>query len=76
VPFRKQIVRALAFTLVALQVSGASDLSPGKWKPADRDRVEKLEMRFFPAETRAIEGNSGLISNTGSPIAVTPVLRR
>ena len=46
------------------------DLSPGKWNPADRERVEKLEMGLFAPGIREIEGRSGLVSNTGSPIAV------
>ena len=67
---RKPIARAVAFTLVFLQVAGAADLSPSKWTSADRKRAEKLEMSFFPSEARTIEGTSALISNTGSPIAV------
>ena len=46
------------------------DLSPSKWNPADRERVEKLEMGLFAPGVRSIDGRSGLISNTGSPIAV------
>jgi gamma-glutamyltranspeptidase/glutathione hydrolase len=47
-----------------------ADLSPSNWKPDDREGVEKLEMRFFPPRARVVDGHSGLISNTGSPIAV------
>ena len=46
------------------------DLSPSKWNPADRERAEKLEMGVFAPSVREIEGRSGLVSNTGSPIAV------
>jgi gamma-glutamyltranspeptidase/glutathione hydrolase len=51
-------------------MAGAADLSPGKWTPDDRKRAEKLEMSFLPADARNIEGRAGLISNTGSPIAL------
>jgi gamma-glutamyltranspeptidase/glutathione hydrolase len=47
-----------------------ADLSPGNWDPADRERLERLEMSPFPAQTRAVDGRSAVISNTGSPIAV------
>src|SRR5262249_43963661 len=50
--------------------TGTVDLSPSKWNPADRERVEKLEMSLFAPAVREIDGRSGLISNTGSPIAV------
>jgi gamma-glutamyltranspeptidase/glutathione hydrolase len=57
------------FEPIAVTV-GKTDLSPSGWKPDDRERVEKLEMRFHPPQARAVDGRSGLISNTGSPIAV------
>ena len=67
---RKPIARTVAFTLVFLQVAGAADLSPAKWTPTDKNRVETLEIRPFPSQARILEGSSGMISNTGSPIAI------
>ncbi|HLJ30042.1 MAG TPA: gamma-glutamyltransferase [Candidatus Angelobacter sp.] len=68
--FHTQTLRAVVFVLVFLQVANAADLSPVKWTPADKNRAEALEMGFFPSQARTIEGSAGLISNTGSPIAV------
>jgi gamma-glutamyltranspeptidase/glutathione hydrolase len=68
--FPTQTVRAVVFALVLLQVADAADLSPARWTPADKNRVETLETRFFPSQARTIEGSSGIICNTGSPIAV------
>jgi gamma-glutamyltranspeptidase/glutathione hydrolase len=50
--------------------SSIVELSPGKWNPADRERVEKLEMSLTAPSAREIDGRSGLVSNTGSPISV------
>src|SRR5215467_4049206 len=65
-----RMLKAMAIALAGLQAANGADLSPDKWNPADRERVEKLEMSFFPPAARTIEGASGLVSNTGCPIAV------
>lgn len=72
--FPAQAVRVLVFALVFLQAmdaaAAAADLSPARWIPADKNRVDALERSFFPSQARTIEGSSGMICNTGSPIAV------
>lgn len=68
--FHTQSARAVVFALVFLQVADAVDLSPARWASVDKNRVEELEMRFFPSAAGTVEGSSGIVSNTGSPIAV------
>ena len=68
--FHTRSFRAAVFALVFLQLADAADLSPDKWTPTDKNRVEALEMRFFPSQARTIQGSSAIICNTGSPIAV------
>jgi gamma-glutamyltranspeptidase/glutathione hydrolase len=57
-------------SIVCLQQSFVADLSPGKWNPAEKTKIEQLEMSPFAPEARTVEGRSALISNTSSPIAV------
>jgi gamma-glutamyltranspeptidase/glutathione hydrolase len=66
----QHIARAVASVLVLLQGADAADLSPAKWNPVDKKRAEASEMSPFPSQARIIEGSAGIISNTGSPIAV------
>lgn len=68
--FQKLVSLTIMSAFTYTQAAVAGDLSPAKWKPADRNRVEQLEMSPFPPQARAIEGQSVLISDTGSPIAV------
>lgn len=48
----------------------AADLSPAKWHPLERERAEELGNSPFPPKARVVEGDSGLIAATMSPIAV------
>jgi gamma-glutamyltranspeptidase / glutathione hydrolase len=57
-------------SIVCLKLSFAVDLSPRKWNPSEKTKMEQLEMSPFPPRARTVEGRSALISNTGSPIAV------
>ncbi len=68
--FQKFVALTLGVALTYSQLALAEDISPAKWKPADKRRVELLEMSPFPPQARVIEGQSVLISDTGSPIAV------
>jgi gamma-glutamyltranspeptidase/glutathione hydrolase len=47
-----------------------ADLSPSKWKPEEKARVEQAEMIPWPSQARVVEGKSGLVAATMSPIAV------
>jgi gamma-glutamyltranspeptidase / glutathione hydrolase len=47
----------------------AGHLSPDRWLPRDRAFVEELQMIGWPATTRSVEGRSGLVTTTTSPIA-------
>jgi len=44
-------------------------LSPDQWRPRDRAFVEELQLIGWPATTRSVEGRSGLVTTTSSPIA-------
>lgn len=68
--FEKFIALAATIALTHAQLAVAADLSPSTWKPADKTRIEQLEMHPFPPQARVIEGRSVLISDTGSPVAV------
>lgn len=47
-----------------------ADLAPNKWKPEEKARVEQAEMIPWPSQARVVEGKSGLVAATMSPIAV------
>jgi gamma-glutamyltranspeptidase/glutathione hydrolase len=61
---------AIICSIVLLQQAFAADLSPGKWNPSEKSKMEQLEMSPFAPQARTVEGRSALISNTSSPIAV------
>jgi len=47
-----------------------ADLSPQNWPSEERSHAEQSEMTPWPKEARSIEGKSGLVAATLSPIAV------
>jgi gamma-glutamyltranspeptidase / glutathione hydrolase len=62
----------LMVSLILLSASAsvsAADLSPGKWPAQERARLEQMEQALWPSTTRAVEGRSGFIAATLSPIA-------
>jgi gamma-glutamyltranspeptidase / glutathione hydrolase len=67
---RRQIALILMMTFSCSQSSLAADLSPAKWQPQDRERAEQLEYSPFPPQARVVEGDSGLVAATMSPIAI------
>jgi gamma-glutamyltranspeptidase/glutathione hydrolase len=56
--------------LACTSLSNGADLSPAHWPPGERARVEALEQQPWPPATRLVEGKSGLVTGTMSPIAV------
>jgi gamma-glutamyltranspeptidase / glutathione hydrolase len=66
----RPIAAIAALALALSQMTFASDLSPEKWNPADKKRAETLEMSPFAPHARTVEGQSAIIADTGSPIAV------
>jgi gamma-glutamyltranspeptidase/glutathione hydrolase len=48
----------------------AADLSPAHWPDAERAALERREAMIFPTEARSVEGQSGFVSATASPVAV------
>lgn len=67
---QRAIATTLVFALLGIQAVPAADMSPQTWNAAERKRVEELQMNSFPPRARAVEGRSGIICDTGSPIAV------
>ena len=60
---------AMCMLLIAQPGFGA-DLSPNRWATAEKTRAEQLEMTPWPPQAKVIEGQSGLVAATMSPIAV------
>jgi gamma-glutamyltranspeptidase/glutathione hydrolase len=52
------------------QTLAAVDLSPEKWGQAERARVEERALAIAPAAASIVQGESGVVSGTMSPIAV------
>jgi gamma-glutamyltranspeptidase/glutathione hydrolase len=67
----KPALVAGVLTLMSAHLTCAADLSPGRWPAARREQLEKLESQSWsPPEAQTVEGNSGMVSATVSPIAV------
>ena len=47
----------------------AGHLSPDQWLPRDRAFVEELQLIGWPDTSRSVDGRSGLVTTTTSPIA-------
>jgi len=45
-------------------------LSPNNWDPTERAVAEQLQQGAYPHQVRIVQGDSGLIAATLSPIAV------
>jgi gamma-glutamyltranspeptidase/glutathione hydrolase len=60
------------FALAIVSLSNGAELSPGKWPADERVRIESIEAQPFPfpVATRIVDGKSGLVSGTMSPIAI------
>jgi len=56
--------------LVGCQPGIDADLSPNNWKLEEKARAEQAEMVPWPSQSRVVEGKSGLVAATMSPIAV------
>lgn len=58
------------FALASAYPAMSDSLSPAKWNAVERTRVESLEQAPMPPASRVIDGKSGIVSATMSPIAV------
>ena len=56
--------------VVGVVTAFAADLSPAKWPPDEKALAERLELTVFPPKARVVEGHSGLVTATLSPIAI------
>jgi gamma-glutamyltranspeptidase/glutathione hydrolase len=65
-----QIAAIAVCVLLIPQRGFGADLSPNKWKPEEKARVEQAEKIPWPVQARVVEGKSGLVAATMSPIAV------
>jgi gamma-glutamyltranspeptidase/glutathione hydrolase len=67
----KQVITLLLLGAVGFQTAVAADLSPGRWPAAEREKLEQQESSTWsPLQARSIDGNSGMVSATVSPVAV------
>src|SRR5580698_7955426 len=55
--------------LVASTPLAAADLSPGAWSPQERSALQRREQSPWPGSVRSVEGRSGYVAATLSPIA-------
>jgi len=67
---QRPIVAILICMLMGPQAGFGADLSPSKWNPEEKARAEQAEMVPWPSQARVVEGKSGLVAATMSPIAV------
>jgi len=63
-------VSALLSLSMGTVTAFAADLSPAKWPPDEKALAERLELSAFPPKAAMVEGRSGLVTATLSPIAV------
>ncbi|HKV39770.1 MAG TPA: gamma-glutamyltransferase [Blastocatellia bacterium] len=61
--------KVLALILAGSQLAVAADLSPGKWTPEERARLEQLERSPSPRDSKVVQGQSGVVAATMSPTA-------
>ena len=66
----KRIAVIAMFGLMSSQSTFPADLSPAHWPQAEKAQAEAAEMVPWPMRTRIVEGQSGLVAATMSPIAV------
>jgi len=64
------IVAIVIWMLTAPQPVLGRDLSPNNWKPEEKATAEQAEIVPWPAQAAVVEGQSGLVAATMSPIAV------
>ncbi len=65
------ILPAAIVALASVALTMGSDLSPAVWPKAEREQIEQLEsLTISPIEARRVEGTSGIISATVSPLSV------
>jgi len=67
---QRQIAPIVLMVFSFSQLGFATDLSPQKWKPEEKARAEQLESALLPSQARVVEGQSGLVAATLSPIAI------
>jgi len=68
--WRRPISVLIACMLFVSQPGFGVDLSPRKWTPWEKTQAEQAEMIPWPPQAKIVEGNSGLVAATMSPIAV------
>jgi gamma-glutamyltranspeptidase / glutathione hydrolase len=65
---RLRSLRVLAVLLASAPLA-AADLSPGSWSPQERSELQHREQSPWPTSARDLEGRSGYVAATLSPIA-------
>lgn len=67
---QKQVAFIALSAVLSSQFGFGADLSPTKWPPSEKAQAEQAEMIPWPSQARVVEGKSGLVAGTMSPIAV------
>ncbi len=67
---QRPISALIVCMLFVSQPGFGADLSPRKWTPSEKMQAEQAEMIPWPPQAKIVEGNSGLVAATMSPIAV------
>jgi gamma-glutamyltranspeptidase/glutathione hydrolase len=67
---QKQIGSIVLNAVLCTQLVIGQDLSPNKWKPDEKAQAEQAEISPTPLQAKIVEGKSGVVSGTMSPIAV------
>jgi gamma-glutamyltranspeptidase / glutathione hydrolase len=67
----QKLIASFVLGVLMMPTAGLSaDLSPGKWNPDEKARAEQGEKTPWPSKAQVVEGKSGLVAGTMSPIAV------
>jgi hypothetical protein len=66
----KRIAAIVVLSFMSSLPASAADLSPAHWPQAEKTQAEAAEMVPWPMQARTVEGPSGLVAATMSPIAV------
>jgi gamma-glutamyltranspeptidase/glutathione hydrolase len=66
----KQIAGIVLLTFMSSHDGFPADLSPAHWPQAEKTRAEAAEMVPWPMQAGIVEGRSGLVAATMSPVAV------
>src|SRR5205823_11962912 len=65
----RAIAAIMVIAISCSQTGSGVDLSPSNWNATEKTRAELRQNAPFPAQARVVEGTSGIVAATTSPIA-------